>query len=85
MQRPQHPQLSLCLPGTAEESLFGTPSISSVVGVYNVTGSWSVLCEGKQGCLAEHRRDSVPVFLESQGKLCVSNRCCSPCREQEIN
>lgn len=25
------------------------------------------------------------VLLESPGKLCVSNRCCSPCHEQEIN
>lgn len=54
---------------------------SLVLGLCCVWGQARLL-----GAQAEHRRDSgQPVFLESQGKLCVSNRCWSPCREQEIN
>lgn len=47
------------------------PTIASVVGIYKVTGSWSGLCEGEQGCLelrqsTEGTQDSL-LFWKAKG------------------
>lgn len=70
------------------QPFWNIPTLQAWVGFI---GHWCLVCplRGQArllGAKAGDRRDwRQSVFLQSQGKLCVSNRCCGPCHEQEIN
>lgn len=89
MQHPWHPlSTSLLARQRWRQSFWNIPTLQAWVGF---TGHWCLVCplRGQArllGAKAGDRRDwRQSVFLQSQGKLCVSNRCCGPCHEQEIN